>query len=99
ILTDPNLHAVLGDFVSPSGRATRLFVYGDGHEWGGDGASRARAIMGAVADATRGGTLRPTAVELTGVGPATRDLQDIVGGELLLMVACTLGVVLLIASF
>ena len=99
ILNDPAMRPVLDQFFSANGYATRLLVYGNGEEWGDDGAVRARAIAAAVADASRGGTLKPTAVELTGVGPATRDLQDIVGGELLLMVACTLGVVLLIASF
>jgi RND superfamily putative drug exporter len=74
-------------------------VYGNGEEWGNDGAVRARAIATAVADASKGGSLRPTAVELTGVGPATRDLQDIVGNDLLLMVVCTLGVIFLIAAF
>jgi putative drug exporter of the RND superfamily len=98
ILTDPNMHAVLGDFVSPDGRATRLFVFGDGHEWGAEGAQRARAIVAAVNDATRGGSLKPMAIELTGVGPATRDLQDIVGNDLALMVAITLAVILAIAA-
>ena len=98
ILNDPKMHAVLGDFVSPNGHATRLFVYGDGHEWGAEGAQRARAIVAAVTDATRGGTLKPMAVELTGVGPATRDLQDIVGNDLALMVAITLAVILAIAA-
>jgi RND superfamily putative drug exporter len=98
ILTDPNMHAVLGDFVSPNGHATRLYVFGDGHEWGAEGAQRARAIVAAVTDATRGGTLKPMAVELTGVGPATRDLQDIVGNDLALLVAITLAVILAIAA-
>ncbi|KAA1248861.1 RND family transporter [Mycobacterium simiae] len=98
ILTDPEMRAVLKDFVSPNGHATRLIVYGEGHEWGAEGAERARAILAAVNDATREGTLKPTSVQLTGVGPATRDLQDIVGHDLLMMAAITLGVVLAICT-
>lgn len=98
ILTDPNMRPTLDQFFSPNGQATKLFVYGNGHEWGNDGAVRARAIVAAVNDATRDSTLKPTALELTGVGPATRDLQDIVGGDLLLMALITLGVILFIAA-
>lgn len=98
ILTDPEMRPVLKDFVSPNGRATRLIVYGEGHEWGSEGAERARAILAAVNDAAKEGTLKPTSVELTGVGPATRDLADIVGHDLLIMAAITLGVVLAIST-
>jgi uncharacterized membrane protein YdfJ with MMPL/SSD domain len=52
-----------------------MLVYGDGHEWDGDGAERARQIDTAVREATKEGTLTPTAVHLSGVGPATLDLQ------------------------
>ncbi|WP_285183312.1 MMPL family transporter, partial [Mycobacterium tuberculosis] len=44
------------------------------------------------------GTLRPTAVELTGVGPATRDLQDLVGSDLTLLAVITLAVIFAIAA-
>ncbi|GAB7143820.1 RND family transporter [Mycobacterium riyadhense] len=98
ILTDPTMRVLLNDFISANGRATRLIVYGDGQEWGSDGAQRARAIVAAVADATDGGALQPTAVELTGVGPATRDLQDLLGGDLLRVVATTLVVIFVIAA-
>jgi RND superfamily putative drug exporter len=98
ILTDPAMRPALDYFFAPNGQATRLLVYGDGNEWGNDGAVRARAIEAAIADATSDGTLKPTAVELSGVGPATRDLQDIVGGDLTLMVLITLGVILFIAA-
>lgn len=98
ILTDPNMRAVLDYFVSPNGHATRLLVYGDGSEWGDDGAQRARAIVTAVAEETDEGTLRPTAVELTGVGPATRDLQDLVGSDLTLLAVITLAVIFAIAA-
>ncbi|OBK31568.1 transporter [Mycobacterium asiaticum] len=98
ILTDPTLRPVLSQFFSPNGHATRLFVYGNGSEWGNDGAVRARAIVAAVGDATKDSTLKPTAVELTGVGPATRDLQDIVASDLTLLVLITLGVVLVVCA-
>ncbi|MDP7702047.1 RND family transporter [Mycobacterium sp. TY815] len=98
ILTDPGMRPTLDQFFSPNGHATRLFVYGQGLEWGDEGAARARAIEAAVTDTIKGDTLKVTAVELTGVGPATRDLQDIVGGDLALMVVITLGVILFIAA-
>jgi RND superfamily putative drug exporter len=92
------MRPTLDQFFSPNGHATRLFVYGQGLEWGDEGAARARAIETAVTDTIKGGSLHTTAVELTGVGPATRDLQDIVGGDLMLMVFITLGVILVIAA-
>lgn len=98
ILTDPAMRPTLDQFFSPNGHATRLFVYGQGLEWGDEGAARARAIETTVTDTIKGGSLHTTAVELTGVGPATRDLQDIVGGDLMLMVFITLGVILVIAA-
>jgi RND superfamily putative drug exporter len=98
ILTDPSMRPVQGQFFSPNGYATRLFVYGDGNEWGTDGAKRASAIAGAIADATRDGTLKPTGIQLAGVGPATRDLQSFVGGDLTLMVLITLAVIFVIAA-
>ncbi|WP_421845421.1 RND family transporter [Mycobacterium sp.] len=99
ILTDPKIRTVLGDFVSPNGHATRLIVYGDGHEWGGDGARRAGAIRAAVDEVTNEkGTLKPTAIDLVGVGPATRELQDIVGSDLAALVSITLAVILAIAA-
>ncbi|OBJ53506.1 RND family transporter [Mycobacterium asiaticum] len=98
ILTDPAMRPALDQFISPNGYATRVFVYGNGDEWGDDGAVRARAISAAVTAATKDGPLSPATVELTGVGPATRDLQDIVGSDLILMVVITLGVILFIAA-
>lgn len=98
ILTDPNMRPALNEFFSPNGHSTRLYVYGNGHEWGDEGAVRARAISVAVADATTDGALKSTGVQLTGVGPATRDLQDIIGGDLVLMAVLTLGVILLISA-
>ncbi len=98
ILTDPAMRPTLDQFFSPNGHATRLFVYGQGLEWGDEGAARARAIAAAVTDTVKDGALPATAVELIGVGPATRDLQDIVGGDLALMVVITLAVILFIAA-
>ncbi|OBK50743.1 RND family transporter [Mycobacterium kubicae] len=98
ILTDPNMRVALDGFFSPDGHATRLLVFGDGHEWGSDGAQRAGEIRTAITDATKDGTLKPTGVELTGVGPATRDLQTLIGGDLTLLVVITLAVILTIAA-
>ena len=75
-LSDPTLKAALDQLISRDGHATYLLVFGDGHEWSGDGAHRARQIETAVREATKEGTLTPTAVHLTGVGPATSDLQN-----------------------
>ncbi len=38
-LSDPRLWAALDKLVSHDGRATYMLVYGDGHEWGADGAT------------------------------------------------------------
>ncbi|MHA7651007.1 MMPL/RND family transporter [Mycobacterium sp. ML4] len=98
ILTDPSMRPVLNQFFSPNGYATRLLIYGNGQEWGSDGAVRARVVANAVNDAANATSLKPTAVDLTGVGPATRDLQDIVFGDLTLTGWITLGVSFLIAA-
>ncbi len=98
ILADPGMRPTLDQFFSANGHATRVFVYGQGLEWGDEGAARARSIEAAVTDTLRGSSVKVTAVDLTGVGPATRDLQDIVGGDLALMVVITLGVILVIAA-
>jgi RND superfamily putative drug exporter len=81
-LADPRLQAALNQLVSSDGHATYLLVYGDGHEWSGDGAQRARQIETAVREATKEGTLTPTAVHLTGVGPVTLDLQNLLDRDL-----------------
>jgi RND superfamily putative drug exporter len=73
-------------------------VYGDGEEWGADGAQRARQIQTAIAEATKEGTLTPVSVELAGVGPATRDLQTLVHGDIVLLVAATLALIFLIVA-
>lgn len=98
ILTDPSMRAVLNDFISSDGHATRLLVYGDGREWGFEGANRARAIAAAIAEEAKDGTLKPSAVSLTGVGPATADLQDLVGDDLTELVFITFAVVFAISA-
>jgi RND superfamily putative drug exporter len=84
--------------MSRDGRATYMLVYGDGHEWGADGARRASQIDTAVREATKEGTLTPTAVHLSGVGPATHDLQTLVARDLTLLVVTTLALIFLIVA-
>jgi putative drug exporter of the RND superfamily len=97
-LSDPALRAALDQLMSDDGRATYLLVYGNGHEWSGDGAHRAPQIETAVREATKEGTLTPTALHLSGVGPATADLQHLVGGDLALLVMATLALIFLIIA-
>jgi putative drug exporter of the RND superfamily len=97
-LEDPRLRAALDRLVSPDGRSTYLLAYGDGHEWGDDGAHRARQIETAVHEATKEGTLTPTAVYLAGVGPATLDLQNLVYRDLRMLMAITLLLIFLIVA-
>jgi putative drug exporter of the RND superfamily len=97
-LSDPRYRQALHNLVSRDGRSTYLVVYGDGAEWGADGAQRARQIQAAVAEATKEGTLSPVSVELAGVGPATRDLQTLVQGDIVLLVAATLALIFLIVA-
>ncbi|BBY43715.1 MMPL/RND family transporter [Mycolicibacterium celeriflavum] len=92
-LADPSLRAALDRLMSDDGRATYLLVYGDGHEWGGEGAHRASQIETAVREATKEGTLKPTAVHITGVGPATADLQRLVAGDTTMLMAVTLALI------
>lgn len=97
-LADPRYAEVLDALVSPDGRATLLMVYGDGEEWGVDGALRAGQIDSAVAEATKEGTVTGVSVHLAGVGPATRDLQVLVRGDIVLLVAATLALIFLIVA-
>jgi RND superfamily putative drug exporter len=97
-LEDPRLRAALNKLVSPDGRSTYLLIYGDGHEWGDDGANRARQIETAVHEATKEGTLTPTAVYLAGIGPATLDLQNLVYRDLKMLMAITLFLIFLIVA-
>jgi RND superfamily putative drug exporter len=98
VLSDPRYREVLGALMSPDGHATDLLVYGDGQEWGPDGAQRARQIQTAVAEATKEGALTPVSVELAGVGPASRDLQALVRHDTVLLVAATLALIFLIVA-
>ena len=97
-LADPRLRAALDKLMSPDSRSTYLLVYGDGHEWGGDGAQRARQIETAVHEATKEGTLTPTAVYIGGVGPTTLDLQNLVSRDLKMLMAITLLLIFLIVA-
>jgi len=97
-LSDPHYRQALNDLVSRDGRSTYLVVYGQGQEWGGDGAQHARQIDTAVAEATKEGSLTPVSVGLAGVGPATRDLQGLVHGDIVLLVAATLALIFLIVA-
>lgn len=97
-LADPRLRQALRSLMSADGRATYLLVYGDGHEWGPDGAQRARQIDTAITEATKEGTLTPMGVDLAGVGPATRDLQKSVRDDIVLLVVATLALVFLIVT-
>lgn len=97
-LADPRLQAALDNLISRDGRATYLLVYGDGAEWSTAGAIRARAIETAVDQATKEGTLIPTAVYVAGVGPATLDLQYLVTRDLTLLISVTLALVFLIVA-
>jgi RND superfamily putative drug exporter len=73
-------------------------VFGAGQEWGDDGAQRSERIADAVREATKEGTLTPTAVHISGVGPATRELQKLVAGDVILLVTATLALIFLIVS-
>ncbi|MBW0016717.1 MAG: RND family transporter [Mycobacterium sp.] len=97
-LDDPAQSQVLAQFLSPNGFATRLFVYGDGPEWTGEGAQRTRAYSIGVKGATKEGAVKPTAIDFTGVGPAIQDLQTLEGRDVLLLGAITLFLVLLSAG-
>jgi len=95
-LADPRYLAVLRNLVSADGRATYLLVYGEGDEWGGDGARRADQVRTAIKEATKEGTLTPTGVDLAGVGPATADLQRSVARDTALLVGAALVLIFLI---
>ncbi|WP_204815180.1 RND family transporter [Mycobacterium riyadhense] len=97
-MTDPLMREVLDEFISPNGRATVLLVYGEGHEWGSEGAQRVREIKSAIRESTKEGTFKPTDVELAGVGPATHDLQVLERGDVTLLAAAVLIVVFAIVA-
>lgn len=59
---------------------------------------RAGQIEAAVREATKEGTVTGVAVQLAGVGPATRDLQSLVRGDTALLVAATLALIFVMPS-
>ncbi|ASW97951.1 MULTISPECIES: MMPL/RND family transporter [Mycobacterium avium complex (MAC)] len=97
-LTDPRYTAVLGHLISENGRAAYLLVYGDGSEWGADGANRADQVRAAIKEATKEGTLTPLEVDLAGVGPVTADLQRFVASDTTLLVGAALVLIFLIVT-
>jgi RND superfamily putative drug exporter len=97
-LSDPRYIDVLRQLVSTNGRVTYLLVYGDGEEWGGDGAKRAEQVRTAIKEATKEGTLTPTSVYLAGVGPVTADLQRFVTRDMALLVGAALALIFVIIT-
>jgi RND superfamily putative drug exporter len=97
-LSDPRYIDVLRQLVSTNGRVTYLLVYGDGEEWGGDGAERAEQVRTAIKEATKEGTLTPTSVYLAGVGPVTADLQRFVTRDMALLVGAALALIFVIVT-
>ncbi len=96
--TDPRYVDVLRHLMSADGRATYLLVFGDGQEWGGDGARRAVQVRTAIKEATKEGTLTPTGVDLAGVGPVTADLQRFVARDSSLLVGAALALIFVIVT-
>lgn len=97
-LADPRLQKAFDNLISKDGRATYLLIYSDGQEWSGEGAERARNIETAVREATKEGTLTPTAVRIAGVGATNVDLQSLVDRDLTLLLASTLALIFLIVA-
>lgn len=97
-LSDPRYTAALDHLISENGRAAYLLVYGDGSEWGADGARRADQVRAAIKEATKEGTLTPVEVDLAGVGPVTADLQRFVASDTTLLVGAALVLIFLIVT-
>lgn len=97
-LTDPRYTTALRHLISENGRAAYFLVYGDGSEWGADGAKRAAQVRTAIAEATKEGTLAPTEVDLAGVGPVTADLQRFVASDATLLAGAALVLIFLIVT-
>jgi RND superfamily putative drug exporter len=95
---DPRFQTIIPLLFSADGRATRLLVYGDGRAWSTDGARRAGDIEVAVHEATKEGTLNGSAVYLSGVGSATRDLQAFVNQDFLRLEIVALTLIFLIVA-
>ena len=92
------MRTALDTLISQDGRATYLLVYGNGHEWSGEGAGRARQIETAVREATKEGTLTPTAVHVSGVGPPTSTCRRSSFATSTLLLASTLALIFLIVA-
>ncbi|OBB93329.1 hypothetical protein A5782_11880 [Mycobacterium sp. 852002-40037_SCH5390672] len=97
-LTDPRYTTALSHLISENGRAAYLLAYGDGSEWGADGAKRADQVRAAIKEATKEGTLMPTEVNLAGVGPVTADLQRFVASDATLLAGAALVLIFLIVT-
>jgi RND superfamily putative drug exporter len=97
-LADPQYITVLNHLISENGRSAYLLVYGDGSEWGVDGAKRTEQVRIAIKEATKEGTLTPTEVDLAGVGPVTSDLQRLVARDTTLLVGAALVLIFLIVT-
>ena len=97
-LADPRYVDVLHQLISADGRATYLLVYGDGDEWGADGARRGEQVRTAIKEATKEGTLTLTGVDLAGVGPVTADLQRFVARDSALLVGAALVLIFMIVT-
>jgi len=97
-LSDPRYVDVLHQLISADGRATYLLVYGDGNEWGAEGAGRADQVRTAIREATKEGTLTPMGVDLAGVGPVTADLQRFVARDSALLVGAALVLIFMIVT-
>ncbi|OCB23900.1 hypothetical protein A5674_23560 [Mycobacterium malmoense] len=95
---DPRYATALHHLISENGGAAYLLVYGDGAEWGADGAKRADQIRAAIREATKEGSLTPVEVDLAGVGPVTADLQRFVAGDTKLLVGAALVLIFLIVT-
>ncbi|OBJ11433.1 hypothetical protein A5624_13910 [Mycobacterium sp. 1482292.6] len=97
-LTDARYTTALRHLISENGRAAYLLVYGDGSEWGADGAKRADQVRAAIKEATKEGTLTPTEIDLAGVGPVTADLQRFVASDATLLAGAALVLIFLIVT-
>jgi RND superfamily putative drug exporter len=97
-LSDPRYVEVLHQLISADGRSTYLLVYGDGNEWGAEGAKRADQVRTAIKEATKEGTLTPTGVDLAGVGPVTADLRRFVARDSALLVGAALVLIFMIVT-
>ena len=95
---DPRFQTIIPLLFSGDGRATRLLVYGEGRAWSTEGARRAGDIEVAVHEATKEGTLNGSAVYLSGVGSATRDLQAFVDQDFLRLAIVALTLIFLIVA-